>query len=167
MYIPDQKILEKYAKILIEFALNDGEGIKKNEVVYLVSQLPGLPLAKAVYKTILRCGGHPIVSLQDDDFRLIHLQEGNDEQIGFFPEKYYRGLADNIDHYVRILAEEDPLYLAGIDPAKIILSNRSTKKFRDWLDEKEDAGKFTWTLCLYGTEGTAKEAGMSIEEYWT
>lgn len=166
MYVPEQKILEKYAKILIEFALNDGEGIRKNDVVYLVSQLPGLPLAKAVYTTILRCGGHPIINIQDDDFKLIHLKEGSDEQIGFFPEKYYRGLADNIDHYVRILAEEDPLYLSGIDPAKIILSNRSTKQFRDWLDEKEDAGKFTWTLCLYGTEGAAKEAKMTIEEYW-
>ena len=166
MYSPEPHILENYADILINFALNDGTGIKKGDVVYLVSQLPGLPLARAAYRTIIRSGGQPIMQLQDDEFRLIQLQEGSDEQIGFFPDKYYRGLADNIDHYVRILAEKDPLFLKNADPRKVILSSRSTKPFRDWLDAKEDVGAFTWTLCLYGTDGAAREAGMTIEEYW-
>lgn len=166
MFTPNPELLEKYAKILINFALNDGNGIKKGEVVYMVAQLPGLPLAKAVYRTILKSGGQPIVSIQDDDFRLIQLQEGNDEQISFFPKPYYKGLAENIDHYVRILAEEDPLFLSKAEPRKVILSSRSTKPFRDWLDVKEDAGKFTWTLCMYGTAGAAKEAGLTEEEYW-
>lgn len=166
MYTPSSQQLEKYAKILINFALNDGNGIKKDDVVYMVTQTPGLPLAKEIYKAILRTGGHPILNIQDDDFKLLHLQEGNDEQLSFFPSPYYKGLADSIDHYVRILAEEDPLFLSKADPRKVILSSRSVKQFRDWLDEKEDAGKFTWTLCMYGTEGAAKEAGMSIQEYW-
>jgi aminopeptidase len=166
MYTPSSQQLEKYAKILINFALNDGNGIKKDDVVYMVTQTPGLPLAKEIYRAILRTGGHPILNIQDDDFKLLHLQEGNDEQLSFFPSPYYRGLADSIDHYVRILAEEDPLFLSKADPRKVILSSRSVKQFRDWLDEKEDAGKFTWTLCMYGTEGAAKEAGMSIQEYW-
>jgi aminopeptidase len=36
----------------------------------------------------------------------------------------------------------------------------------DWRGEKENAGRFTWTLGLYGTPGMAAEAGMSVEEYW-
>lgn len=166
MYTPSKDTLEKYSKVLINFALNDGNGIKKDEVVYLVTQTPGIPLAKEIYRTILKSGGHPLVILQDDEFKLIQLQDGSDEQISFFPDKFYRGLADTIDHYVRILAEDDPLFLSKADPKKVITSSRSTKPFRDWLDDKEDQGKFTWTLCMYGTEGAAKEAGMSIEDYW-
>lgn len=166
MYIPPKEILEKYAKVLINFALNSGEGIKKGDVVYLATQTSGLPLAKEIYKTIITSGGNPIIIIQDDELRLIQLQNGSDEQISFFPEKFYKGLADQIDHYVRILAEDDPLYLSKADPKKVILNSRSTKPFRDWLDEKEDQGRFTWTLCMYGTEGAAKEAGLSIESYW-
>jgi aminopeptidase len=166
MFTPSKEILEKYSKVLINFALNDGNGIKPGEVVYLVTQTPGIPLAKEIYRTIVKSGGHPLTIIQDDELKLISLQEGNDEQLGFFPDKFYRGLADQIDHYVRILAEEDPLFLSKADPKKVILSSRSTKPFRDWLDEKEDAGKFTWTLCMYGTNGAAKEAGMNIQEYW-
>ncbi|NLW30990.1 MAG: aminopeptidase, partial [Fibrobacter sp.] len=124
------------------------------------------PLAQEVYRSIIRSGGFPLIQIQDDSFSLISLLEGSDEQLTFFPDKFYRGLADNIDHYVRILADRDPLFLSKADPRKVVLASNSTKQFRVWLDEKEDAGKFTWTLCLYGTEGAAREAGLSEEEYW-
>jgi aminopeptidase len=166
MFQPSREILRKYADVMVDFALDDGKGIKKNDVVLIGVQTPGLPLAKEVYRAVLRSGGHPILNIIEDEFKLLHLNEGSDDQIGFFPEKYYRGIADTIDHTVRILADRDPLYLSSIDPRAIILNTRSTKPYRDWLDAKEDGGKFTWTLCLYGTEGVAAEAGMSIEEYW-
>src|SRR3989338_9229429 len=43
---------------------------------------------------------------------------------------------------------------------------KAMKPYMDWRNEKERQGKFTWTLALYGTEAMAKEAGMSLEEYW-
>ena len=36
----------------------------------------------------------------------------------------------------------------------------------DWRNHKEHQGKFTWTLALYGTEAMAKEANLTIENYW-
>jgi len=47
-----------------------------------------------------------------------------------------------------------------------MLKSKSGKLFKDWLDVKENAGKFTWTLALWGTEAMAKEAGLSLEDYW-
>jgi aminopeptidase len=35
-----------------------------------------------------------------------------------------------------------------------------------WRSDKEDAGRFTWTIALYGTEAMAAEAGLTIEQYW-
>jgi aminopeptidase len=166
MYQPSPETLRKYASVLVNFALNDGEGIRKDEVVQIVSQTPGMPLAKELYRAVLKSGGHPLVNMIDDDFKYLHLTEGSDVQIGYFPERFYRGIADTIDHSIRVLADRDPLFLSSVDPRKIILNTKSTKPYRDWLDKKEDEGKFTWTLCLYGTEGVAREAGLSIEEYW-
>jgi aminopeptidase len=166
MFQPPQVTLRNYADVMVNFALGDGNGIKKNDVVQIGVQMPGLPLAKEVYRSVLKAGGHPILNIIEDDFKLIQLNEGDDDQIGFFPEKYYRGIADAVDHAIRILADRDPLFLSAVDPRKVILNTRCIKPYRDWLDAKEDAGMFTWTLCLYGTEGVAAEAGMSIQEYW-
>lgn len=35
MYVPNEKILEKYADVLVNFALGGGKGVKKGEVVFL------------------------------------------------------------------------------------------------------------------------------------
>jgi aminopeptidase len=33
-------------------------------------------------------------------------------------------------------------------------------------DKKENAGKLTWTIGVYGTEAMAEDAKMTLEEYW-
>jgi aminopeptidase len=166
MYIPSNTTLKKYADVLINFALNSGKGMKRDDVVYLVTPTASLPLAKAMYTAVLAGGGYPLLNIIDDEFKLLHIENGSEKQITFFPKNYYRGLADTIDHWVRILADDNPMLLKNSDPRKVILMNKSARPFRDWLDRKEDKGRFTWTLCLYGTEGMAKEAGMGARAYW-
>ncbi|MDG5815222.1 aminopeptidase [Chitinispirillales bacterium ANBcel5] len=166
MFTPAPRILKRYADVLIKFALNNGKGIKRDDVVYIVTQVPGIPLAKEVYSSVLERGGHALINIIDDDFKLISIEKSSKKQLQFFPEKYYRGLVDTVDHWVRILADKDPMYLKNSDPKKVILSSKANRKFREWLDKKEDEGKFCWTLCLYGTEGNAKEAGLSTQQYW-
>jgi aminopeptidase len=166
MYQPSQKTLRRYASVLVDFALGSGRGMKRNEVVHIAAQTPGLPLAKEVCRAVVRAGGHPLVNITDDDFKKILIAEGSGAQAAFFPAAYYRGLGDTIDHSIRIVADRDPLFLSAADPRRIILNTRSTRPYREQLDKKEDDGRFTWTLCLYGTEGTAREAGMSLRPYW-
>jgi aminopeptidase len=166
MYTPSKKILRNYADVLINFALNSGKGIKQGEVVYIMTQQPGLPLAKELYTAVLARGAYPLINIIDDDFKLLHVELSSRKQLLFFPAKYYRGLADTIDQWVRILCDKDPAYMKSCDPKKVLMSNLAARPFRDWLDKKEDNGKFTWTLCIYGTEGMAKEAGLSLNEYW-
>lgn len=40
------------------------------------------------------------------------------------------------------------------------------KFYRDAMDEKENKGKLTWTIGLYGTQAMADEAALSLEDYW-
>ncbi|MHC4887449.1 MAG: aminopeptidase [Planctomycetota bacterium] len=166
MVTPSKAVLSKYADVMINFALNSGKGMKRGEVVYLVTQMAGLPLAKEVYRTILASGGYPLVKVVDDEFQVIQLKNSSNKQLSFYPEKLYTGMAESIDHWVRILGDEDPMYLKDCDPKKIMLQSKSVKPFRDLLDAKENRGEFTWTLCLYGTPGMAKEAGLSEQAYW-
>jgi aminopeptidase len=65
-YEPNKKVLEKYAKVLVDFALGGGTGIKKGEVVLLSSPLSALPFYRALRKAIFDSGGLTIGSLSDD-----------------------------------------------------------------------------------------------------
>lgn len=170
-YRPSQKILEKYADLLVNFALGGGKGIKKGEVVHITSDECAKPLYLEVRKAIWRSGGHVIGNYLpgcDEEFNpdadfFLHADK---HQVEHFAAKYYKGLVDEIDHSIFIDAETNKKSLKGVDPKKIMARGQSHKPYREWRDQKENRGKFTWTIGLYGTEAMAKEAGLSLKEYW-
>ena len=166
MFVPDKKILENYAKVLIDFALGKGQGIKEKQVVYLQYDAEALPLALAVYKKIIEKGAYPMVKSIDESFQKVMFENAHDHQLKFFPKEYTRSLVNTIDHRIYLIAPTDLFLLKDIDPKKIIIANSEKKMLRKWLFKKEDQGKLTWTLCLYGTEGMAREAGLTLKEFW-
>ncbi len=165
-YQPPSEILAKYAQVLVNFALNSGQGVKKGEVVRLVVSESAKPLYVALRNQILKSGAHPLTFYQPDDTSRAFYELANTDQLKFFPAKYLKGLANQIDHSIAIISETNKHELEGIDPAKIMLKVKSQKPFKNWLDQKENAGKFTWTLALYGTPAMAKEAGLPLKKYW-
>ncbi len=166
MYHPAKKILDKYAQVLINFALNSGKGVKKGEVVLLQVPENAKPILQALYKTVLKAGAHPIIQYLPDDMAREFYNLANSEQISFFPAKFLKGRIEEIDHLVSIIADTDKHELEGIDPKMIMDRSRAFKPYMDWRNEKENKGKFTWTMGLYGTKAGADEVGMSEQEYW-
>ena len=165
-YQPSDEILEKYADVMINFALNSGEGVKPGEVVQLRVSEVAKPLLVALRRAVLKAGAHPLVFYTPDDFAREHYELASDEQLSFFPEKYLKGLVDEIDHTVAVLSETDKKELDGIDSGKIMSAQKALKPYMDWRREKEGRGDYTWTLCMYGTQAMADEVGMSLEDYW-
>ena len=166
MYAPTKKILEKYANVLVNFALGGGKGIKKGEVVFLMVPESAKPMLFALREAVLKAGGHAIAQYLPDDYIRGFFELASDEQVKFFPSKLYRGMVDQMDHYLGIIAETDKYELKGIDPKKIMAKGLAAKPYREWMDEKENKGKMTWTLGLYATEHMARDVGMSLKEYW-
>ena len=164
MYTPPKALLAKYARILIDFALWSGEGIRAGDVVYLQFDLPALPLAHEVYTRILQKGGHPIVKIHEETFSKLFYAHADNKQLEFFPRKYIKSRIDTIDHSIYIIAEEDPFLLKDVDPKKLVKGVKMRQTMRQWQFQKEDAGKFTWALALFGTAGMAAEAGLSLRE---
>lgn len=171
MYTPSPKILEKYAHVLVNFALGGGTGIKKGEVVYLIVPESARPLYVALHKAITEAGGHVISSYRFSNDKKYNIDKtfynaASDEQVKFFPNKFFKGLVEQVDHQIFILSDADPRELQGVDGKKIIAKGQAFKPYMDWRRDKENAGKFTWTLALYATPAMAKEAGLSLKEYW-
>ncbi len=175
-YTPSAKILKKYADVLVKFALGGGKGIKKGDVVRVSSSESAKLLFTAVCNAIVDAGGHVIGNYAPDDeqgdkrraesFTRYFYEHAQPHQITFFPEKYLKGLAEQIDHSIFILADADPHALKGVDPKKIMQRGLTLKPFKDMLNQKEWNNKFTWTIGMYGTPAMAKEAGLSEKEYW-
>ncbi len=165
-FMPSKTKLERYAQVLINFALGKGKGIRKGDVVYLQLDSLALPLGIEVYKEILKQGGFPMVKIYEEKFSKAFFEQANKEQLSFFPKKLNKTLVNTIDHRIYLIAPRNPLLLKNIESKKIIAAKKSKSLLKKWLFEKEDKGKLTWTLALYGTKGLADQAGLSLSEFW-
>ncbi|HEY4451961.1 MAG TPA: aminopeptidase [Solirubrobacteraceae bacterium] len=170
-YTPAVDVLERYAAVLVDFALGSGRGVQPGEVVRIVAPESAKPLYVALNRAVWRAGGHVIGGYQPDDDRDFNLardflESAAESQLAHFPGRYLRGLVDEMDHQVSVLADADPHALDAVDPARIMRRGEAMRPLLDWRGEKENAGRFTWTLGLYGTPAMAAEAGMSPAEYW-
>lgn len=165
-YIPSRDILDKYANVLVNCALGSGNGIKKGEVVFLIVPECAKPMLIALRRAVLKAGGHALMHFIPDEMAREFYEIAEEHHLDFFPAKYMKARVDEIDHLIYIEAEKNPKELEGIEPGKIMRASKAFRPYMDWRDEKEGQGKFTWNLALYGTDSMAKEAGMSLEEYW-
>jgi aminopeptidase len=166
-YQPSPEILKKYADLLVTYALNSGGGVKKGEVVQVMVPECAKPMYVPLRTSLLEAGAIPLMQYLPDDVDMAgYFNRATPEQLTFFMEDYYKGIVTQVDHSINILAEADKHELETVDPQKLIARSVAMKPYREWRDDKENRGKFTWTLALYGTQAMADEVGMSIEEYW-
>jgi aminopeptidase len=170
-FTPPRSIIERYADVLVNFALGGGSGIKQGDVVRVVAHEAAKPLYVELHRAVWRGGGHAIGHFLPDDNSHYNLSRdfldlATESQLDYFPASYARGLIDQIDHQVGVLSDADMHALEGADPSRIMRHAKAAKPLLDWRTEKENEGRFTWTLGLYGTPAMAAEAGLSEEQYW-
>lgn len=166
MYHPSTEILDKYADVLVNFALNNGKGIKKGEVVFLQVPESAKPLLVSLQKTVLKAGAHALIQYLPDEMSRDFFELASPDQLTFFPSAFLKGRVKQADHFLMVLAETNFHELEGIDPQKIMERSASFKPYKEWRDKKENSGKLTWTLGSYATPAMAKEANLTLKACW-
>lgn len=166
MYQPSDDILRKYADLLVKFALGGGTGALPKQVVQINIPDSAKPLYPELLRAVLECGAYPKTNFTPTETDTVFYKYANDDQLTFFPSQFKRSEVDLIDHQVSIISDPNPSELQGIDPSKIFRAMDARKTQREWILEKEMRNAFSWTLALYGTPAMAKEADLTIEEYW-
>ncbi|TKK71068.1 aminopeptidase [Ilyomonas limi] len=167
----DDNLLKKYAQVMVRYALNNGEGINKGDTVFLVGQECSKDLFMAIAKAVYAAGGNLLTHYQPNNIRenslaRFLLENGSDEQISFFAKPYWQGIVDATDHILFIIAEPDIHVFEGLPSSKISMMNSARAPYMQMREQKEQAGKLSWSLCLYGTPSMAEEAGLTLEQYW-
>src|SRR5947209_12927224 len=102
-YASSQELLQRYARLLVRYALGGGEGIKAGDVVLVTAPDSAKPLYVEARRAIWEAGGQVIDGYYPDDepglpVSRIRYDAARDEQLDFFPATYFRGLIDQIDH---------------------------------------------------------------------
>ncbi len=158
--------LDKYAQVLL-WGLKTArkDRFKKHDVILLQYEKPALRLAEVLYEKLLDMGMHPIQRM-GMTFRMEYgfYKKSDKKQLVFIPPGE-KELIENINGRIFLRAPESLTHLKDIDPARIGKVLVSRKFLRDIMDERENKGLYSWTLCTYPTEELARQAKATLEEY--
>lgn len=170
-YSPSQETLERYAHVLVDFAIADGRGVQRGETVQVIGSQETLPLFTEVCRAVWRAGGNVLQEVMPSavepyNLRRIFYEEASEQQLDWFPTHYRRGMLQDTDHMVYLGGDDNPTALADVDPQKQMRRQAAHMPWIQWRQEKERAGAFHWTIGLWGTEALAAEAGLSLDSYW-
>lgn len=148
-------IHEAYARLLVHYSLD----VQAGEQVSLNVETPAEPMARAVYREVLKAGGYPTLQLGYPE-QLLDL-------LACAPESYYQSepslelsVIKQTDAWLRISAPSNSRLLQNADKQKI---GRLAKRNRQVQNIRVQDTK--WCGTLYPTDAGAQDAGMSLDEY--
>ena len=153
-------ILEKYAQLLVGYCL---EVNAKDRVLIRTTTLAE-PLVRSVYTEILKAGGHPHVMFSFAEQNALFHQYANDDQLSYVDPTIELGLT-SFEKYLYIMAPHNLSEDQGIDPSRRKISQQATKSIMNTYSQRTADGSMNRNLCLFPTQASAQEAGMTLSAY--
>lgn len=158
--------IERYADVLI-WGLKTARKapFKKHDIILLQYEKPALRLAEVLYEKLLDMGMH-VVQRMGMTYKMEYgfYKKGDKKQLVFVPPGE-KELYEHINGRIFLRAPESLTHLKDIDPTRIGKVLVSRKFLRDILDDRENKGLYSWTLCTYPTEELAKQAKTTLSAY--
>ena len=158
--------LKRYADVLLwGLTTARSKPFKKGDVVMVRFNLDAIRLAEILESRILEMGLNPVRRINPTpEMEKNFFGLANRRQLVFDPPgeaELYR----NLNGSIFLHAPASITHLSAIDPKKISRFTLSKKFLRDILEEREQAGRFSWTLCMLPTAELARHAGLADGDY--
>ena len=173
-YTPSQQVLERYADVLVNFALGGGAGVKRGDVVRIVAHEAAKPLYVELHRAVWRAGAHAIgaatcpTTTAASTSRATSTSSRATSRSTSSPATYMRGLVDQMDHQVAVHQRQRHARARGHRPGADH-APRPLDEAVPWTGarEKENAGRFTLDARpLRHARRWRPRRGSREEEYW-
>jgi aminopeptidase len=152
--------LDKLADVLTGYST----GVRKGDLVNIHAEPSALPLIEAIYRSVLRAGGHPFWTPKSESLHEALLNEGSEEQLAYVSPLDLERVA-KIDVHIGLWSEVNTRYLSRVDPGKIAREQAARRPVRKIFMERESNHELRWCGTQFPTMASAQEAEMSLRQY--
>lgn len=151
---------EKLADVLVRYSTR----IRAGDLVRLSGSPVARPLLVALYRAVIRAGGHPLVQMAPDECAEIKLEEAGEDQLRFEdPIELY--IVDKIDASIGIWGQDNTKSLSGTDPKRQAIVSQARKKYLDRFLQRASQGELRWVGTQLPCHSAAQDAQMSLAAY--
>lgn len=152
--------IDNLANILVNYSTK----VQPGEWVGVLGDVAALPLVRAVYAEVIKAGGNPSLMLTDEALTREFARSANDDQMQWLDPAlslYY----DRADVYIRCTAYPNTRAMTNVDARRIQKIQNARRPWTETRMRRAAEGTMKWVGTMFPTEGSAQEAGMSLEEY--
>ncbi|NLX97271.1 MAG: aminopeptidase [Rhodopirellula sp.] len=151
---------EKLADVLVRYSTR----IRAGDLVRLSGSPVARPLLVALYRAVIRAGGHPLVQMAPDECAEIKLEEAGEDQLRFEdPIELY--MVERIDASIGIWGQDNTKSLSGTDPKRQAIVSQARKKYLDRFLQRASQGELRWVGTQLPCHSAAQDAQMSLAAY--
>lgn len=151
---------EKLADVLVNYST----AVRPGDLVRLVGPTVTQPLVVALYRAVLKAGGHPFVQMMPDECAELKLELGSTVQL-----KYKNPLdlhaVEVIDATINLWGSENTKSLSQADPVRQALVSQARKRYVGRFLERAAAGELRWVGSQFPCHSAAQDAQMSLAAY--
>jgi aminopeptidase len=152
--------MERWAETLVTWSTS----VQSGDTVSIIGSTAAEPLLRAIYRAVLRHGGHPVFVLDLPGAEADFFALASDEQLGYV-SPVDRFPAEQADVRIIVERETNTRALSSIDPSRQAIRSRARRELRQTAFRRAASGEMRWSLTMFPTDAFAMDAGMSTDEF--
>jgi len=152
--------LDKLADVLVNYST----AVRPGDLIRLAGPPVARPLVVALYRAVLKAGGHPHLTITPDECEEIKLELASEEQLRY-QDPLDQFTVERIDVAIRVRAEDNTKSLSGTDPRRQALLSQARKEPMARFLERAAKGELRWVTTQFPCHASAQDAQMSLAAY--
>ena len=152
--------VEAVANVLVQYSIE----LKPGQLVQIESKQEGSPLVSALYRAVLKAGGHPWLDLGIEETQELFYTHASKEQLAYYPE-FLKQANEEVDASITIWTDANTQRLHNVDPSKQARHAKAMHPINNRLFERMASRELRWVGTAYPTNAAAQTAEMSLREY--
>lgn len=155
--------IDKLAHVLVNYSV----AVRKGDLVRISGSTVALPLVRAIYREVLRAGGHPMLRLMDDQCADTFYAEAGPKQLAYLNPLAMKEV-ETIDATIGIWADANTKSMSRVDPARQAAASQARKPIMETFLKRaalRGRKKLRWTGTQFPCQAAAQDAERSLTEY--
>jgi len=152
--------IDKLAHVLVHYST----AVRPGDLVRLAGPMVGRPLLVALYRAVLKAGGHPHLAMTPDECAEIKLETATEEQLRYLNPLDMQ-MVEAIDVSISLWGQDNTKALSGTDPVRQATVSQARKPFVTRFLERAAGGELRWSGTQFPCHAAAQDAQMSLAAY--
>ena len=154
------EILKKYASLLVNYCVE----IKEGDNLFINSSTLAEPLVKEIYREAIIKGANVEVSLSFRDKQNLFIDNASENQLKQVSPFFQMAMKD-FDAYLFVKAPFNTNEEKNVDSTKANIHREAMAPVNKIYFERAATRALKRNFCLFPTQASAQEAGMSLDDY--